>query len=186
MARPTPAKRTSPQPDHSGAEGAWVAKMERLRRRSRPRTTLRVCDDEELRRAAEETRLLAERARIMAAATPGDRLLAEEASTAQAESEAARTALEAAEEVLTFVALPRPVLEELIAAHQPTEKQAEEGAVFNADTFPAALVSASSFDGMSETEAAELLSIWPAADANLLWEAAWQVQQESRADLGKG
>ncbi|MER8002096.1 hypothetical protein [Streptomyces sp. NPDC095613] len=160
--------------------------MDRLRRRSRARTELRICDDDELRSGAAKARRQAERARIIAEASPGDEVLSEEASEAEAERKAAQTALDNASEVLTFLALPRPVLEELIAAHPPTDAQAQDGAVFNADTFPAALISAASLDGMSEEEAAELLATWSAADANLLWEAAWQVQQESRADLGKG
>ncbi|GGV02468.1 hypothetical protein GCM10010211_82260 [Streptomyces albospinus] len=58
--------------------------------------------------------------------------------------------------------------------------------MFNPETFPAALISAASFDGMSQKEAAELPSTWSAPDANMLWEAAWSVQQERRVDLGKG
>ncbi|CAM5626548.1 hypothetical protein SAURM35S_07358 [Streptomyces aurantiogriseus] len=71
----------------------------------------------------------------------------------------------------------------------PTDEQAADGAAFNPDTFPAALIAASSTDGMTEAEARELLDAWSAPDANALWETAWEVQQEARtgqADLGKG
>ncbi|MER6086836.1 hypothetical protein [Streptomyces bluensis] len=159
--------------------------MDRLRRRARPQNTLRICDDDQLRRRFEETEQAARRARFVAEANAGDDQAARQAADAAAAHEDARAALEAASEFLTFRALPRPVLEELIAQHPPTEKQTGEGAIFNPDTFPAALVSAASMDGMSWEEAEELLNTWSAPDANALWEAAWQVQQESRVDLGK-
>jgi hypothetical protein len=161
--------------------------MDRLRQRPRPRATLRICDDEQLRRKAHEAEQAAERARFLADAAPGDTLLAQHAREAETARTAATGALEEASITLEFCALQRPVLEELITAHPPTEAQSEEdGAAFNPDTFPAALISAASEDGMSEEEAGELLATWSAPDANALWEAAWQVQQESRADLGKG
>ncbi|MFE0190727.1 hypothetical protein [Streptomyces sp. NPDC058989] len=160
--------------------------MDRLRRRARPENKLRICDDEELRNRAEVAQREAERARFLAEANPGDEELAQRAADAEEANQAASAALDNASDFLTFRALPRPVLEDLIAEHPPTEKQSEEGAVFNPDTFPAALISAASLDGMSREEAEELLNTWSAPDANALWEAAWQVQQESRVELGKG
>lgn len=186
MSRPAPAKRPSAPRAEAPAEGAWAAKMDRLRRRTRPQKSLRVCDDDQLREQVESAEQDAQRARFIAEATPDDEPAAQRAADAQAAFETASAALDDASDFLTFLALPRPVLEELIAAHPPTEKQEEEGAVFNPDTFPAALIAAASFDGMSQDEASELLATWSAPDANLLWEAAWQVQQESRVDLGKG
>ncbi|MET9833774.1 hypothetical protein ABZ078_31755 [Streptomyces sp. NPDC006385] len=184
MSRPAQAKR--PSPSATSAEGAWSAKMERLRRRARPQNRLRICDDAELRKRYEEAEQAARRARFVAEANPGDELAARQATDADAARDQALQALDAASEFLTFRALPRPVLEELIAEHPPTEQQAEEGAIFNADTFPAALVAAASVDGMSREEAEELLNGWSAPDANALWDAAWQIQQESRVELGKG
>ncbi|MGD6751942.1 hypothetical protein [Streptomyces sp. BH105] len=184
MTRPEPAKR--PAPSVSPAEGEWSAKMDRLRRRARPQTRLRIFDDEGLRQRHEEAEQAARRALFVAEANPGDEQAeaqAVEADTARAQ---ALEALDAASEFLTFRALPRPVLEELISEHPPTEQQAEQGAIFNADTFPAALVAAASVDGMSREEAEELLNGWSAPDANALWDAAWQIQQESRVELGKG
>ncbi|MGP8301999.1 hypothetical protein ACTPOK_29580 [Streptomyces inhibens] len=186
MTRPAPAKRPSPPRAEAPAEGAWAAKMNRLRQRPRPQNKLRICDDTQLRQRVEETEQAAQRARIFAEASPDDEAAAQRAVEAEAAAEQARAELDDASDVLTFLALPRPVFEELIAEHPPTEKQAEEGAVFNPDTFPAALVSAASFDGMSREEAEELLNTWSVPDANDLWEAAWQVQQESRVELGKG
>ncbi|WP_158507652.1 hypothetical protein [Streptomyces noursei] len=170
----------------TSAEGAWSAKMARLRSRARPQKQLRVCDDDQIRQRFEVAEQTAHRARLLAEASPDDEAAAQRAADAEAAADVARAALDDASDVLTFRALARPVLEELITEHPPTESQGAEGAIFNPDTFPAALVAAASFDGMSETEAAELLSTWSAPDANLLWEAAWQVQQESRVDLGKG
>lgn len=185
MTRPAPAKSPSP-PRETPAEGAWADKMHRLRQRPRPQNKLRICDDDQLRQRDEEAAQIAQRARIFAEASPADAAAGQRASEAEAAADQARAELDDASEFLTFLALPRPVLEELIAQHPPTEQQTEEGAIFNADTFPAALVSAASRDGMSREEADELLTTWSAPDANALWEAAWQVQQESRVELGKG
>lgn len=184
MSRPAQAKRLSTSA--TTAEGAWSAKMERLRRRARPQNRLRICDDAELRQRYDDAELAARRARFVAEANPGDELAERQAADTDTARDQALKALNAASEFLTFRALPRPVLEELIAQHPPTEQQAEEGAIFKADTFPAALVAAASVDGMSREEAEELLNGWSAPDANALWDAAWQVQQESRVELGKG
>ncbi|MBT2366174.1 hypothetical protein J7E88_12860 [Streptomyces sp. ISL-10] len=184
MSRPVQAKR--PSPSTTPVEGAWSAKMDRLRRRARPQNRLRVCDDNELRQRHEDAEQAARRARFVAEANPGDELATSQYAEADSARDQALAALDAASEFLTFRALPRPVLEELISEHPPTEQQTEEGAIFNADTFPAALVSAASVDGMSREEAEELLDGWSAPDANALWDAAWQIQQESRVELGKG
>ncbi|MFF6963485.1 hypothetical protein ACFY9G_08920 [Streptomyces anthocyanicus] len=184
MSRPAQAKR--PSPSATAAEGAWSAKMERLRRRRKAQNRLRICDDAELRQQYEEAEQAARRARFVAEANPGDEHAERQAAHAAVARDQALAALDAASEFLTFRALPRPVLEELISEHPPTEQQAEEGAIFNADTFPAALVAAASVDGMIREEAEELLNGWSAPDANALWDAAWQIQQESRVELGKG
>lgn len=187
MSRPsTPTKRV-PQPSaENPAEGAWAEKMSRLRHRPRARNELRICDDESLRAKVAAAEQAAERARFLAQTSPGDDTLAIQAREAETASAAARTEAADATITLTFQALPRPAFEELITAHPATEAQAEDGAIFNPDTFPAALVAAASFDGMSEAEAGELLATWSTPDANALWEAAWRVQQESRVELGKG
>jgi hypothetical protein len=185
MSRP-PAKRTPPPPANSGAEEAWAAKMERLRRRAPARSHLRVCLDDELRRKAEEADQAAGRAQFLAEASPGDELPAVQARQAKEAADAARAEADEVTVVLTFQALPRPEFEELISGHPPTDAQSGDGAIFNPDTFPAALVAAASVDGMSEADAGELLATWSTPEANQLWEAAWRVQQESRVELGKG
>ncbi|MDX3224564.1 hypothetical protein [Streptomyces sp. ME19-01-6] len=159
--------------------------MDRLRHRVRPQNKLRICDDDQLRQRFEEAEQAARSTRFVAEANPGDEQASQQADVAAAAYEEAKAALDAASDFLTFRALPRPVLEELIAQHPPTEQQTEDGAVFNPDTFPAALVAAASVDGMSREEAEELLNTWSAPDANAMWDAAWQVQQESRVELGK-
>ncbi len=171
-------------------EERWAEKMRRLRERPPAQRTLRVCDDEQVRREAVLADEALARARYVAKSHPEDEDVARRIPELERANAKAQEALAASSVTLTFRALPRPVLEELIAAHPPTEEQAAEDAAFNPDTFPAALVSASSVDGMSETEAEELLGSWPTAEANALWEAAWQVQQVNRADVvadvGKG
>jgi hypothetical protein len=166
----------------------WEQKMERLRRRSLPERILQICDDAALRAAYDQAKRAADRARILAESDPDNSVLSGRAAETGQRYDATAEALRAASIYLTFRAMPRPVLEELLHAHPPTDEQAAEGAAFNPDTFPAALISASSTDGMTEAEARELLDAWSAPDANALWEAAWEVQQEARterADLGK-
>ncbi|MGC9539980.1 hypothetical protein [Streptomyces sp. UG1] len=170
-------------------ETTWEKKMERLRRRSLPERVLQICDDAALRAEYDEAKRAADRARILAESDTDNGVFAERAVEASRRYEAAAEALQAASVYLTFRALPRPVIEELLHAHPPTDEQAADGAAFNPDTFPAALIAASSADGMTEAEARELRDAWSAPDANALWEAAWEVQQEARADradLGKG
>ncbi|MFB6643165.1 hypothetical protein ACFCYF_38745 [Streptomyces chartreusis] len=171
-------------------ETQWAAKMRRLRERPAPQRTLRVCDDEQVRRTAFLAAEALERARHVAKSDPDDEAVARRVKDLEPAHVEAQRALAACSVRLTFRALPRPVLEELISAHPPTEEQAAEGAAFNPDTFPTALMAAASVDGMSEAEATELYGAWPAAEANALWEAAWQVQQVGRtdvvADVGKG
>jgi len=160
--------------------------MERLRGRPLPVQRLRICDDEDLRRRLAEAEQAAERAAFLAEAAPDDEALAARTTKARHALEAVRAEWESASIVLTFRALPGPLLEELLTAHPPTDAQTQEGAAFNPDTFAPVLIAASCTDGMSETDAAELLESWSAPDRNALWEAAWQVQQQSRVDVGKG
>lgn len=172
------------------AEERWEQKMRRLRERPLPQRTLRVCFDEQVRREAFLAEAALARARYVAKSDPDDEALARRIEGLEQAHAEAQEVLAAASLTLTFRALPRPVLEELITAHAPTDEQAAEDAAFNPDTFPTALVAASSVDGMSEAEAAELLDSWPAADSNALWETAWQVQQVALTDVvaavGKG
>lgn len=178
---------TAARNGNTGSSG-WATTVRRLRNRKLAEARLRVWDDVSLREDVESARRARARARVLAEASPDEDAVAaglrraEERLTA-AEAKAAGSYVE-----LTFRALPRPQMEELVAEHPPTEQQAQEGSLFNPDTFPAALVSASSVDGMTVEEATEFLASWSSAEANALWETAWQVQQETRAyraELGK-
>ncbi|MDQ8707867.1 hypothetical protein RCO28_36175 [Streptomyces sp. LHD-70] len=169
--------------DREHQDAQWAAKMRRLRGRPRPEHVLRICDDEQIRQEVTLAEDVADRARRLADSALGDTELARKAAVLSKAHESAQQKLKDVSIELTFRALPRPALEELITRHPATEEQAAEGAAFNPDTFPAALVSAASVDGMSEAEAQELLGSWSAPDANSLWEAAWQVQQVSRTDV---
>lgn len=187
MARPTNSNTPSPRADASpSVEEQWAAKMERLRGRTLAELPVRICDDEQLRERAQDAEAAEQRARFLAEAAPDDEVLAGRVREAAAECEAVRVELEAASIVLRFRALSGPLLEELMSEHPPSDAQAEEGAAFNPDTFAPVLIAAACTDGMSQGEAAELLSTWSAPDRNALWEAAWQVQQQSRVELGKG
>lgn len=186
VARNTTAKPASSASELSSAEGAWAAKMQRLRGRALVEQPVWICDDDALRVRSAEAEQAAERARFLAEAAPDDEALARRAREAAEECEAVRSELEAASIGLAFRALPGPDLEELITAHPPTDAQAEEGAAFNPDTFAPVLIAAACTEDMSEADAVELLASWSAPDRNALWEAAWQVQQKSRVELGKG
>lgn len=107
----------------------------------------------------------------------------------------AQDALADATLALTFRALPRPVWEQLLRDHAPSEVQADQGMEYNVETFPAALISAchverdaggAEIEGMSAADAQELLDTWADAEAKALFTAALVINQTLRADLGKG
>ena len=180
---PTPA---SAPPAHAVALDAhWAAKMDRLRVRALPQKHLRICDDQTVKDAWTAARHAAEQAREDAAEAPGDRQLAAEAKRTAKALEAARSAYDDASVILTFRAVPRPVLKALFDGHKPTEEQEAAGSEWNEETFPAALISAASVDGMTVPEAQELIDTWSNAEANALFAAAMSAQQEQRMDLGK-
>lgn len=164
----------------------WAAKMDRLRARSLPQVTLRICDDDQAKEAFLDAKAKAARTRSFADADPKDKALAAELKQAEKALEAARTAYDDASIVLTFRALPRPALEALFKAHPPTEEQEADGSEWNVDTFPPALITAASVDGMTEQDAQSLLDTWSSADAGALFNAAMEAQQQQRTDLGKG
>ncbi|MEU6054235.1 hypothetical protein ABZ829_27915 [Streptomyces xanthochromogenes] len=167
------------------ADAHWAAKMKRLRDRTLAETVFTICDDRDIaeRRATAQYDL--DRARDEAKAQPGDPDVAARLEAAASELEQAQAAYDQVAIPLRFRALPRLALEALYKAHKPSEEEATEGAEWGAG-FPAALVSAASVDGMSETDAQDLLDTWSLAEANALFHAAHGVQQTTRADLGKG
>ncbi|MEU2453902.1 hypothetical protein ABZ605_27965 [Streptomyces sp. NPDC012765] len=168
------------------ADAHWTAKMARLRSRKAAEVPLYLWQDQAVRDAFEEALRKARTARQLADGDKANRALAKEAVEAEAALEEARATYEADCEVLTFRALPGEAFAELIKKHPATEDQAEAGSDWNEDTFPAALVSAASVDGMSEEDAAELLAEWGMADRVELFQAALAAQQAKRSDWGKG
>ncbi|WP_328434843.1 hypothetical protein [Streptomyces sp. NBC_00425] len=175
----------------------WAAKMARLRARRLPERAVSFLDEQDLKQRVTDAALDMAKARTSAVGrasemeVPADEreswaLAQPEVLAAQAALDEARRALAAGTLTLTFRALPRPAWEQLLREHAPTEGQGDLGHEYNVETFPAALVSASSVDGMSEAEAQELLDSWSDADAKALFTAALLVNQTMRADLGKG
>ncbi|MGW4047821.1 hypothetical protein [Streptomyces sp. NPDC004721] len=184
----------------------WAAKMAKLRARKLPEHTLSICDNEDAKRAVGEAALGLAKARAEALAECAEQGIREDQRDAWVASSpqvvAADGALTGAQEGLdeatlrlTFRALPRPVWEQLLREHAPTEAQADQGMEYNVETFPAALISAchvergeegAELEGMSVADAQELLDSWPDAEAKALFTAALVVNQTLRADLGKG
>ncbi|MGR3872709.1 hypothetical protein ACUXZZ_29640 [Streptomyces graminifolii] len=186
-----------PPADAVARDPHWAAKMARLRARRLPERAISFLDDQDLKQRVTDAALDMAKARTSAVGrasemeVPADArekwaLAQPEVLAAQAALDDARRALAAGTLALTFRALPRPAWEQLLREHTPTEEQADLGHEYNVETFPAALVSASSVDGMSEAEAQELLDSWSDADAKALFTAALLVNQTMRADLGKG
>jgi len=186
-----------PPADAVARDPHWAAKMARLRARRLPERAVSFLDDQDLKQRVTDAALDMAKARTSAVGraseleVPADErekwaLAQPEVLAAQAALDEARRALAAGTLTLTFRALPRPAWEQLLREHAPTEEQADLGHEYNVETFPAALVSASSVDGMSEAEAQELLDNWSDADAKALFTAALLVNQTMRADLGKG
>ena len=170
----------------------WAKTMARLEKLKPATATFTICDDPDIKQT-----LTKARARLDATQATLDALDTDSDPDARQFTERrrddAQTALNEAQKAfdktairLTFRALSRAELEHLQAAHPPTEEQEKDGAGWNADTFPAALISAASIDGMPVDYAQHLLDTWSAGDSLALWTAAWSVQQQPRTDLGKG
>ncbi|MEU6318092.1 hypothetical protein [Streptomyces sp. NPDC047009] len=184
----------------------WAAKMARLRARKLPERTLKICDDDGAKTAVTDAALELAKARATAMAECAEQGIREDQRDAWVASNPqvlaadatlsdAQDALDEATLALTFRALPRPVWEQLLREHAPTEAQADQGMEYNVETFPAALVSAchverdeagEAVDGMSVADAQELLDTWADADAKALFTSALLINQTLRADLGKG
>ncbi|WP_143203999.1 hypothetical protein [Streptomyces kebangsaanensis] len=200
-------RKTAQPPTAAVAKDAhWAAKMARLRARKLSERTMSVCDDEDLKAAVTDAALELAKARAAALAECAEQGISEDrrdawvASSPQvvaadAALNRAQEALAAATETLTFRALPRPVWEQLLREHPPTEAQADQGMEYNVETFPAALISAchverdedgTQVEGMSVADAQELLDTWADPDAKALFTTPLLVNQTLRADLGKG
>ncbi|WP_326604261.1 hypothetical protein [Streptomyces sp. NBC_01800] len=197
---------TEPPAAAVAKDAHWSAKMARLRARKLPERTLSICDDQDAKTAVTDAALTLAKARAGALAecteqgireeqrdawvASNPQVLAADAGLVQAQDD-----LEDATLRLTFRAVPRPVWEQLLRDHAPTESQADQGMEYDVDTFPAALISAchverdaggAEVEGMSAADAQELLDTWADAEAKALFTAALVINQTLRADLGKG
>ncbi|MDJ0464982.1 hypothetical protein [Streptomyces sp. H27-C3] len=168
------------------ADAHWSEKMARLRARKAAEVPLYLWQDAEVRDRFEEARRDAHNARQLADSDPTNKALKQEATAAESALAEARSLYEADCELLTFRALPGDAFGDLVKEHPPTEEQAESGSDWNEDSFPAALISASSVDGMTEDDAAALLATWGMADRVELFQAALAAQNTKRSDWGKG
>ncbi|MEW9521801.1 hypothetical protein [Streptomyces tubercidicus] len=172
-------------------EAAWAATAKRLDALKPAVAKFTICDDAALRTRLNEAKAATEDAEATLnalgaedeAARPMFELRAKQAAS---ELSDAQKAFDRAAIVLRFKALPRQELEALQNAHPASEKEEEAGEEYAMDTFAPALISAASLDGMPADYARQCLDTWSAPDAQALWRAAWAIQNQSRADLGKG
>lgn len=174
-----------PPADAVAKDAHWASTLERLRNRTRPTATLRICDDEAAKKALAEA-LAAQRQ--VQYNRDGDT-----SAEAKRELKAAETAVTKAQAAvdeatipLTFQAMERPAFEALKKEHPPTDEQATDNYEVNIDTIGPPLIAAANTDGMTEDQAAEFLNTWSEAEAAALFSIAWNIQQTSRMDLGKG
>jgi hypothetical protein len=200
---------TTPAQPPAGAvakDAHWSAKMARLRARKLAERTVSICDDTDAKTAVTEAAVALAKARAAALAECTEQGIREEQRDAFVASNpqvvaadagltGAQEALAEATLTLTFRALPRPVWEQLLRDHAPSEAQADQVMEYNVETFPAALIAAchvkrdaggAEVDGMSEADAQELLDTWSDGDAKALFTAALVINQTLRADLGNG
>ncbi|MFH8813125.1 hypothetical protein ACH4GZ_39000 [Streptomyces hygroscopicus] len=175
-----------PPADAVAKDPHWASTLERLRNRTRPTLTLRICDDQAAKDALATAQYAQRRIKETAEADPDSAESKKAVRAAETEVKKAQAAVDEATIVLTFRALERTALTELKKAHPATEEQAEEGIDFNIDTLGPALVAASSVDGLTEDDARLFLDTWSDAEAEALLAAAFNVQRETRMDLGKG
>lgn len=179
---------TAPEPPAEAVarDPHWSATRDRLRARQRPVLSMTICDDHEVKQALAAAETVERRARINAEDDPSDQDAKRLHQAAQRELTKVRKAYEESSIVLRFQAMRRPDFETLKKAHPATEEQAEDGLAFNPETLGPELIAASSLDGITTEEAAEYLTEWSEGEAAQLFDTAWQVQGEVRADLGKG
>jgi hypothetical protein len=178
-------KKPEPPAKAVAADAHWTAKMERLRSRQLAETVFVICDDQDVRSRHQRAQRAFDLAQAYAKDHPDEQDAQADLTKAGVERDEAKAAYDQVSISLRFRALPRAALEALYKQHQASETEADEGKQW-ADTFPPALIAAASVDGMSEDDARELLSTWSLAEANAMFNAAYSVQDTTRADLGKG
>lgn len=182
---PTTAK-PAPPANAVARDPHWSRTRERLAARQRPVLKMTICDDTDVKARFDSAVYTERRARAAAELEPTDTDLAKALKAAESELKDAKEAFDEVAIVLRFQALHRADFEALKKEHPATEEQTEDGLSFNIDTFGPALVAAASLEGITEEEAAEYLETWGAGEADQLFSTAWNVQGETRADLGKG
>lgn len=182
----TTTQKPAPPQNAVDRDPHWAATRARLAARQRPILTMTICDDQDVKQRLGAAQYAERRARIAADTDPADTDLKKALTAAEAETAAAQQAFDDAAIVLRFQALRRPDFEALKKAHPATEEQAEDGLQFNPETLGPELIAASSLDGITLEEATEYLTEWSEGEAALLFDTAWNVQGETRADLGKG
>lgn len=175
----------------SKASPAWATVAKRLDALKPAVARFTICDDTELRARLNEAKAAADDAdaalkSLGAGDEPARPMFELRAKEASADLTEAQKAFDRAAIVLRFQALPRQELEALQSAHPASEKEEEAGEEYAMDTFAPALISAASLDGMPVEYARQCLDTWSAADAQALWRAAWNIQHQTRTDLGKG
>jgi hypothetical protein len=179
--------KTAPPAAAVAKDPHWSAKMERLRTRKPIEAYVTVTLDDEAKSKAARADIELASARAQAERDSGkDDEKHPAVVKAKKAADAAKEHLEDCTLKLGFRSLPRDVYEALIADHPPTDAQEAKGEVFNVDTFPAALISACSIDGMPLEDAQELLNSWNQSEAASLFQAAQWVNTMSRLELGKG
>ncbi|MEU1099080.1 hypothetical protein, partial [Streptomyces sp. NPDC005877] len=164
----------------------WTATRERLRRRHRPIATLTICDDHEARTGLDRAKRALQMVQAQAEADPDDQDLKRDLATAQTAVDQAQRTYDEAAIVLRFQAVDRSVFDALKKAHPPTEEQATDGEIVNAESLGPDLIAACSLDGITAEEAREYLDTWANGEATALFMTCWNVQGETRMDLGKG
>ncbi|MDX5526082.1 hypothetical protein PV677_36040 [Streptomyces sp. DE06-01C] len=184
----TARKTAAPTPPAAAvaADAHWAATRERLMARARPVLKLTICDDDEAKQALQLAREAEWQAKSKAERAPDDEAAQAALRDAAAALDDAQAAFDAVSIPLRFQALDRKTYKELLAAHRPTEEQAEDGYDFNLETLAPILIAASSLDGITEDDATTFLDTWSKAEAEALLNTAFGVQREDRMDLGKG
>jgi hypothetical protein len=171
---------------------SWADKQKRLDKRGKATSTLTMYDDPNVRERYLAAQQAAEQAEAYLAhlskdADPEARaLVVQQVADARAALQAATEDKEAHTVVLSFQALGRERLEELVAEHPANEEDEAAGRDFHFETFAPVLISEASVDGMPLEYAANAMKTWSLADSDDLWAAAWTVQRRKRTDLGKG
>ncbi|MGY0065109.1 hypothetical protein ACWY4P_53975 (plasmid) [Streptomyces sp. LZ34] len=175
-----------PPADAVAKDAHWAKTVERLRNRNRPIAKLTICDDEVVKEALGEAQYEDRQAKRLLEADPSDANLKKRAAAAARAVSKAQAAFDEEAIVLRFQALERPVFEALKKEHPASEVQSDDGLEYDVETLGPKLIAQSSLDGITEEDAAHYLNTWAEGEAAQLFQTAWDVQQVTRLDVGKG